>query len=105
MPTMTEMLRDTRGELKSTREKFALICKEGGGGDDIDLEKVTCISGTVDEKLNEMRKLNERMDALGAKERELSATAKAIKDAAQADVDRDHPLPCLLYTSPSPRDS
>lgn len=79
------VLQRKRAELTAKRRKLADLYQEAGGSDDLDLAKITSL-GDIDDraKLDELRKRNEELDALGA---ECEGLAKAAEAAKQLETD------------------
>ena len=83
---MNKQLRDIRQELTATRTKIADIYKEAGGANDLDMNKVTSLDGDVTQKIDALRKLQEKADDLGRQETalrevDLKAREDALRDA------------------------
>lgn len=84
-----KQLVEKRNELQAKQQKLKNIFQEGRGPDgknkEIDLDLVKSLSGTNQDKLNEIRKLNEELDAL---QKEIEKLVE-IDDTAEK-IQQDH---------------
>ena len=84
-----KQLVDKRNEFSAKQKKLADIYKEAksdpaGNSNEMDLEAITSLKGTVIEKLAELRKMNEELDALGKEVDALAAIEDAEKNLAKS---------------------
>jgi hypothetical protein len=66
MASLTELREEIAAKRKDLHEIFSQA------GDDLDMTKVTCISGTTEQKAAEIKRLNTELSALGTEEERLS---------------------------------
>lgn len=95
---MPSQLIEKRKEFESKQKKLHEIFEQAKtGGKDLDLEKVTVLKGTTDEKAQEIRKMNEELDRLGKEIEtfvELEKADKADQERQKLLNEKDHvPFP------------
>ncbi len=91
------LLVEKRNELKAKQEALAKVFAEAGT--DLDMEKVKAIDGTVMEKLEKIRQMNDELNALGVEVEKLAAVdeaasaAKLRQEATEVKERMTHPNP------------
>jgi HK97 family phage major capsid protein len=95
MTTTFPELTEVEGKIADRRKSLTTIFDEAKGADGtIDLSKVKSLTGSTADKAAEIKKLNDELNELGDKQRELSAV-KAAFDRSQElpDTDQDPEVP------------
>ncbi len=83
-----KQLVEKRNEHAAKQKKLADIFTEGrgpaGSNDDLDLDLITSLKGTSQQKMNEIRKLNEELDAIGEEVDALAIVEQAARNLEMA---------------------
>lgn len=84
-----KQLVEKRNELAAKQKKLADIYKEAktdpaGNSNEMDIEAIKSLAGTATEKLAELRKMNEELDALGKEVDDLAFVENAEKNLAKS---------------------
>ncbi len=83
-----KQLIEKRNKLAAKQKKLTSIFAEGKDGKDIDIKKIKSLSGTTEEKLGEIRKMNEELDSLGKEVEALVIFEKSLKNVKSETSER-----------------
>jgi len=78
---------EKNNEIAAKQDKLGKIIKEAGN--DLDMDKVTSLKGTSAEKVAEIRKMNEELEALSKEAENLVSAIKAVDESGKFDRQKE----------------
>lgn len=94
---MPSPLVELQGRIDEKRERLSEVFKQAGA--EIDLSKVTAIAGTSAEKVDQIRQMNDELDAL-VREREQHVALEKTRDFVRAEHEyATRPIPGFVHPS------